>query len=176
MEERTIVASRGMILLHVAGAVAGLIVSAFMTQLPFEAPGRAGSAPLYGIIGVFAFSGALIASIVRLVRPYRLRLTPSALVVERSFQQARTIAWADVDSFFVTGDSRTPGIGFKYVRASGLTSLAMGSVSGFGRDDVLPVNEFAMTPQALADLLNECRAQGVSAGPPPVEPTPTIVS
>jgi len=174
VQERVIVASRGIILLHIAGAAAGLIASAFATQVPISLSPN-GRAQLGGAAGVLLFGGALAASVVRFVRPYRLTLTQNALVVERSFQQQRRIAWEDVDRFYVEADAKAPAIGFQYVRAMGLSSLALGS-GAYGRDEVLPVGEFAMAPHDLAALLNECRTGGVAPVPTAEPASDPIVS
>lgn len=157
MSEQVLVASRRKIIVHAAGAGLLLAASLVLTLLPADAESM--DIHLYAIAGVFLFGAALIASIVRLLRPYSLRLEKDALVIQRSFRQPRRIAWSSVQEFFARGST----IQVRYDRAHGLTGLAMGSNSGFGTEEGLMVGEFAMPPDQITELLNTARANAAEA-------------
>jgi len=158
VQEQVLVASRRKIAIQALGAGLLLGASAFMTMLPQEAGSDSMRVHLYGITGVLLFGGALTASIVRLVRPYSLRIGKDALVIQRSFRQPRRIAWEDVQAFFARGTA----IGVQYDRAHALTGLTMGSNAGFGKEEALLVGEFALSPDEIAALLNQARERAVA--------------
>jgi hypothetical protein len=99
--------------------------------------------------------GALFASALRLIRPYRLILRPNELLVERSFRQSSRIRWDQVEAFFVRGSS----VGVRFAKSLGLSSLAMGSNGPFGSDEVLPVGEFNQSAEQITALLNSYRTR-----------------
>jgi hypothetical protein len=188
MEERVIVASRGKISLHVIGAAVLLVASGYATRIPLDDPSSSrasGNIQLYGVVGVLFFGAALIASLVRFARPSRLTLRPDGLTIEQAFHWTRRLAWQDVETFYVgrpkaaelgnenaairelqtravigsrstSTDQKT--VSYRFIREKALSSLAMGSDQGFGRDAALPTAEFPMSAEALVALLNEYRA------------------
>lgn len=160
VEARTIVASRRMILWHTLTAAVGLTASCLLLAASAIWPSNSVKAAVGALGGAVVCSGALIACLMRLAKPYRLSLTPAALVVERSFAQPRHIAWNTVESFFAQDAGNGVAIGFRYVRELGLASLTSGSDS-FGKDEALPVGEFTMSATQLVDLLNQARSEGV---------------
>jgi len=156
VNEQLLVASRRKIALHALGA-ALLLAASLFTAL--TSPDLLDRYVLWAITGIFLFAGALIASIVRLVRPYSLRIGEDALVIQRSFRQPRRIAWADVQAFFARGTT----IGIQYDRAHALTGLTMNSNAGFGKEEALLVGEFPVSPDEIAATLNEARIRAAGS-------------
>ena len=180
VREQVLIASRRTIAWHAFGAgillLLCLAILAIGLALSLAAPDVRGvgrrSAGIFGLaaVGALLSAAALAASVVRLVRPYRLTIGADALVVQKSFGGPLRIRWEGVQEFVASGDSTSPAIAIRYDRANALTGLAMGG--SFGTQEALPVGEFDMSAYAIAQLLNEALREGV--GPAPVTtPAPT---
>jgi len=188
MQDRTIVARRWLIAFPHVSACAAFAGGVYLIResgdpsLPDTGRHSAMNVGLSGVVLLIAGLAGFGASVVRLFRPPSLELTPAALVVKRTFSDARRILWGDVAEFYVTGSSdgdeqtnlldgllarRTsqsnPVVNVRYVNRQGLMALAAGSQSGFGRDEVLPAVDFGMSPDALAKVLNDYRAAALTA-------------
>lgn len=177
---RVIVAKRKLILVHCLIAAAALAAGVYLllhSNLE-DMPSRESGGILLLVAGGFL---GLVGSLARLVRPPSLTLTPTALVVHRTFGGERSFLWGDVKEFYVASRpttwqssvgsmaSQTDAIvSLRYASQQGLMALATGSSSGFGRDDVLPAVDFGVSPDALVALLNDYRAKATTTATPPV--------
>jgi Bacterial PH domain len=173
VSQRVIVARRALILLHCLAAAAVFGGSLYiLTQGRLEDL-TPKSAEYALVLALGGFAG-LVASLARFVRPPKLTLTPSALIVRRTFGGERRFAWEDVKDFYVTDRAATwqstvapiaaqsnAIVSVQFVQRQGLMALASGS-SAFGRDDVLPAADFGIKPDALVSLLNEYRTDAVA--------------
>lgn len=173
VQERVLVASRRTIGLHALGAgvllalclcwiAAGLASQVIAPEVRLR---RAGATFVLAAIGAVASAAALVASLGRAARPYRIRITPEALLVERSLEQRRRISWIGVQEFYVTGDGQSPRIAVRFDRAHALSGLAMGG--GLGSEEVLSVGEFDLSAYSIAQLLNQALREGVEPSPTP---------
>lgn len=169
VSQRVIVARRALILLHCLAAAAALGGGLFLlTQSKVDLGPKGGESALLLALGGLA---GLVASLARFVRPPKLTLTPTALIVGRTFGGERRFAWEDVKNFYVSERAATwqssvapmaaqsnAVVSVQFVQRQGLMALASGSSSGFGRDDVLPAVDFGIKPDALVSLLNDYRS------------------
>jgi len=175
LSQRIIVARRTLILSHCLAAAAafagGLWLLTQNTLAVFTPKGALGAL----MLAVGGFAG-LVASLARFVRPPKLTLSPTALIVSRTFGAERRFVWEDVKDFYlaerpatwqssaapIAAQSNTV-VGVRYAQGQGLMALTNGSSAGFGRDDVLPAVDFGIKPEALVSLLNAYRADALAS-------------
>ena len=174
VSERVIVARRALIFLHCLAAAAAFGGGLYLlTQREVDLTPKDAEFAL--VLALGGFSG-LVASVARFARPPKLTLTPSALIVSRTFGAERRFAWEDVQDFYVSERPVTwqssvapiaaqsnAVVSVRLVQRQGLMALASGSSAGFGREDVLPAVDFGIRPNALTSLLNDYRSDAVAA-------------
>jgi hypothetical protein len=158
MEDRVIKGSRAFAALLAVGGLALSGGAAYILTLPdLSLKGQ-----IAGWVGVPFFFAAAIGCVIQAIRPITLTLTPRGFSYTRYWRKPLTIAWADVEPFFIYQVRRTKIVSYRFLEGRRPKGLQGGLNRAFGLDGSLPTT-LTIRGQALADLLNDYRSQALAA-------------